>query len=241
MRFGLIGHPISHSKSPELFRAAYPDSPHTYELIDYDSFEEAYSVFKKEFDAVNVTAPFKELAFKAADNCDNSTAAIGATNLLVKTGDEVFAYNTDYTAVVELLKTFYDPAAGGSVVIAGCGGAGRAATAAAVSLGLRSVVAARNTSKCEEFCKRCGKSVSLMPIEEIGEALKEAQVLIYTIPCAIPQLQQVEEFFPKGIVIEANYRDPRLADTGLKYISGEVWLKAQARESFKIMTGRLPD
>ena len=44
MKYGLIGFPISHSSSPSLFRAAYPDRPDlTYDLIEEEDFERAYA------------------------------------------------------------------------------------------------------------------------------------------------------------------------------------------------------
>ena len=61
-KFGLIGHPIAHSLSPALFKAGY-DGRYTYDLIEEESFEAAYSRFINEYDGINVTAPFKEQAF----------------------------------------------------------------------------------------------------------------------------------------------------------------------------------
>ena len=68
-RFGLIGDPIATSKSPLLFEAAYkeqeqPDgSPYKYDLIEGADFEASFKKFEEEYSAINVTAPFKELAY----------------------------------------------------------------------------------------------------------------------------------------------------------------------------------
>ena len=56
MKFGLIGDPISHSQSPELFRRAYYGK-YCYDLIEGKYFEESYSKFLKGYEAINVTAP----------------------------------------------------------------------------------------------------------------------------------------------------------------------------------------
>ena len=97
-RFGLIGHPIAHSLSPALFKAGY-DGRYPYELIETADFEEAYERFLEEYDGINVTAPFKELAFAKADILSPECETIGATNLLVKTPEGVKAYNSDYLGV----------------------------------------------------------------------------------------------------------------------------------------------
>ena len=98
MKFGLIGHPIEHSLSPALFKAGY-DGLYPYELIETSDFEKAYSIFLKEYDGINVTAPFKELAIKKADILSEECQKIGATNLLIKTAGGVMAHNSDYLGV----------------------------------------------------------------------------------------------------------------------------------------------
>ena len=110
-RFGLIGHPIAHSLSPALFKAGY-DSRYPYELIETSDFEDAYGRFLQEYDGINVTAPFKELAFRKADILSEECQRIGATNLLIKTPEGIKAYNSDYLGVrlwlEEVAATFLD-------------------------------------------------------------------------------------------------------------------------------------
>ena len=72
MKYGLIGYPISHSKSPELFRAAYPDTDMSYDLIEESDFSRAYRRFLQEYEAVNVTAPFKGDAFRKVDDVSHA-------------------------------------------------------------------------------------------------------------------------------------------------------------------------
>ena len=64
-RFGLLGYPIAHSLSPSLFKAGY-DGRYDYELVEQADFDTAWRIFLKRYQAVNVTAPFKELAFEKA-------------------------------------------------------------------------------------------------------------------------------------------------------------------------------
>jgi hypothetical protein len=98
MKFGLIGHPIGHSLSPALFKAGY-DGKYTYDLIETPDFEEAYQRFLNDYDGINVTAPFKELAIRKADILSEECKAIGATNLLIKTPEGIKAYNSDFLGV----------------------------------------------------------------------------------------------------------------------------------------------
>lgn len=101
-RFGLIGHPISHSLSPALFKAAYMKeygSSYVYDLIEESDFGKAFGIFMESYDGINVTAPFKEKAFRRAGHAEKECRAIGAANLLVKTGSGISAYNTDIMGV----------------------------------------------------------------------------------------------------------------------------------------------
>ena len=107
MKFGLIGHPIEHSLSPALFRAGY-DGRYPYDLIETPDFEEAYQRFLEEYDGINVTAPFKELAIKKADILSEECKAIGATNLLIKTPEGIKAYNSDFRGLKILLQNFLE-------------------------------------------------------------------------------------------------------------------------------------
>lgn len=129
-RFALIGHPIAHSLSPRLFRAAY-DGKYAYDLIETPDFEQAWERFRKDYRAINVTAPFKGRAFEKADWRSPECERVGATNLCVNTEEGVKAYNSDYLAVRALME-----GRGGSASVIGFGGAGKAALAAARDLGL---------------------------------------------------------------------------------------------------------
>ena len=101
-RFGLIGHPIAHSLSPALFKAGY-DGRYQYDLIETEDFEEAYERFLKDYDGINVTAPFKELAVRKADILSEECRRIGAANILTKTPEGIKAHNSDYLGVRQWL------------------------------------------------------------------------------------------------------------------------------------------
>ena len=129
-RFGLIGYPISHSRSPRLFTAAY-GGRFPYDLIETPDFGQAWERFLSGYKAINVTAPFKGDAFARADWKSPECLRVGATNLVVRTPEGLRAYNSDYLGVRALLE----PLGRGTAAVVGYGGAGRAALAAAEDLG----------------------------------------------------------------------------------------------------------
>ena len=285
MKFGLIGHPIAHSLSPALFKAGY-DGKYPYELIETGDFEKAYRRFLDSYDGINVTAPFKELAYAKADILSEECKVIKATNLLVKTPEGIKAYNSDYLGVRMWLKEVADMlsgcsaiekratplAAGGgardavvggvlfdaghseravhnicerlSVLIVGLGGAGKAAVAAAESLGM-DVVRMNRTVRDEKT----------RPLEDFRECFREADIVIYNIPTVIPQLNELtdNDFAPgkAKFILEANYKDPsfgkdlidrmRTANPQAEYTGGRTWLLYQAVTGYELFTGEKPD
>ena len=114
-KFALIGNPISHSKSPELFRKAFPGSGMSYDLIERDTVEQSIACLKeKGYGGANVTAPFKESAMQFVTDPDPVSKALGATNLILFRNDKVFSYNTDYLAVRRMVR---EPAFANQIIL----------------------------------------------------------------------------------------------------------------------------
>lgn len=219
MKFGLIGHPIEHSQSPRLFEEAYGDK-YSYDLIDEADFEKAWGIFLENYDGINVTAPFKEKALEKADILSPECVKTGATNLVVKTPKGTKAFNSDYLGLKALLKDLGFTE--GVALVVGFGGAGKAAAAAAADSGLDVVICNRTTSKRE----------GIRPLDEVGILASVADVTIYTLPVAIPELEEASF----TCLIEANYRDPQASGADVeKYVPGTEWLKYQAITGFPIL------
>lgn len=216
LKFGLIGHPISHSQSPELFAEAF-GGKYPYELIETPDFDQAWERFRAGYKAINITAPFKEQALQRADIVTEECRLVGATNLCVKTAGGIKAYNSDFRGVRRILseKGF---AEGDVALVVGFGGAGKAAAQACRSLGLDTVVCNRTTSKGE----------GLRPLDEIPVLAAVADIIIYTLPVAVPGIDSLAG----KTILEANYRDPVLDGIAGDYIPGTAWLRAQASEGF---------
>ena len=107
MKYGLIGYPIAHSLSPALFRAAYPDSPEmTYDLIEESDFERAYARFLKDYEAVNVTTPYKDEAFRKVNVADTIARELYAVNILKKKDGKIYGYNSDFWALQKMLAPY---------------------------------------------------------------------------------------------------------------------------------------
>ena len=250
-RFGLIGYPIGHSLSPGLFNAAYHER-FSYELIENKSFERAYSIFSESFRGINVTAPFKEIALSTAGICSDECLVIGAANILVKKHGVIYAYNSDFLAVKSIIQTIRKE--NRKILVIGCGGAGKAAAAAAVNLGKETTIINRTVGKAMEWAKRLETDkVCVKPAGDLANCIKNSDIIINTLPCNLPELDSIvtSDDYDNPIkgktVIEANYRNPQLCGCitnrklDINYISGHKWLLEQAASGYLKLTSDEPD
>lgn len=224
IKFGLIGDPISHSASPALFAKAY-GGKWQYDLIEGADFEASWKRFLDEYQAINITTPFKEPAFRKVAECGvlgEGVEDLAAINIAVKEADgKIHGYNSDYLGVLKVLRDRgFGP--GQTAVVAGFGGAGRAAAAAARVAGMDVVV-----------CNRTRHTPEIRPLEELPVLAGIADILIYTLAFPIPGLDTIS---CPGAILEANYRQPCLAGRP-GYIPGTEWHRAQGETGYPLMTG----
>ncbi len=115
-KFGLIGYPIAESRSPMLFEKAF-GGKYEYDLIEGEDFEAAWQKFIDDYQAINVTAPFKQKAFEkvvamAVEGkgiVSGPCFKIKATNLLLKGPEGIEAHNSDFTGIILSVAEAYFP------------------------------------------------------------------------------------------------------------------------------------
>ena len=240
-RFGLIGHPVAGSLSPRLFEAAYGER-YPYDLIEGACFDCSWQRFLDSYDGINITAPFKQEAFRSVDRLSDDARRCGAVNLAVKTSDGILGCNTDVDGVILAVREAFaglqsvtpDPTnLPSEALVIGCGGAGRAAAVAAQRLGCRVHVANRTTSRAEALAAELG--CDWIPAGSLASLSPD--LVIYTVPGPMDGLPA----FPDAVILEANYRTPVLAGCGRAYISGIRWLLYQAVAGYHLFTEETPD
>ena len=264
-KYGLIGDPIKHSLSPALFRAGF-GGLYDYDLIEGNDFEKSYEIFLNEYEAINVTAPFKERAFSKAEILSPECKVIEACNVLKKTKDGVVAANTDYLGIMKTLLPYHNAEKiKPTTLVVGCGGAGKAAAYAARILGNDVIILNRDIRKAEDFAQKLLEhtegisTVVARPLSDFCKYFKLAGTIIYTLPLAIPQLKELKKSDIQGglfkrlprVILEANYLNPsfptkilselKVINPKINYASGREWLLYQAVEAYAIFTGAEPN
>lgn len=237
-KLALIGKDISHSLSPALFNAAgLLIDGSSYDLIDSANLSKAMEFIKTGlYNGANITAPFKEEILAYCNEFDPSVKATGASNLIVKSGDSFKAFNTDtFGAYGPFEARGTKPS---RVLIAGAGGASKAAAYIFSQKGFEISIVNRNWEKAKEVAQKFNSGT--IEITDLQDKITQFDIFIYTIPVPITQLEQVD--FQNIIIAEANYKKPVLDKIKCKeYINGLEWLVNQAIPGFKLLTGKEPD
>ncbi|WP_307609299.1 shikimate 5-dehydrogenase [Pseudarthrobacter sp. W1I19] len=103
-----------------------------------------------------VSMPYKEDVIALVDEMDPSAKAIDSVNTIVNTDGHLKAYNTDYTAIEQLLASNHVPTSY-SVLVQGAGGMAKATVAALRDAGFTDVtVLARNETTGRALAEQYG-------------------------------------------------------------------------------------
>ncbi len=150
--FGLIGKPLGHSKSEQLFKTRFSREHISadYRNFELDSIEELPDVISANpsLCGFNVTIPYKEAVIPYLDELDESARAVGAVNTVkvIRNGESVrlVGYNTDCIGFIESIKEYVGDRK--KALILGTGGVSKAVRHAFDLLGIESRYVSRNSS-----------------------------------------------------------------------------------------------
>lgn len=130
-RYGVFGHPISHSLSPKIhamFASATKQNLRydRYDVAPGDFEREAHAFFERGGRGLNVTVPHKEIAAEWADDLTPRARQAGAVNTLSTLDDgRILGDNTDGAGFMADLARLGVDIRGRRVLILGAGGATR--------------------------------------------------------------------------------------------------------------------
>jgi shikimate dehydrogenase len=261
LRAAVLGHPISHSKSPALHQAAYAKLGADIGYTAIDVTEESLPAFMESVRAepgwrgLSVTMPLKKAMVREVDEVRGVAQVLGVINTVVFEGAGESArrvgYNTDVAGIVNALRNAGAAEAPVAVVLGG-GGTAAAAVAALRELGARSVaVCVRDTGRAAEVraaASGLATEIAVRPMTEAVAALAGADVVMSTLPprAADGMAAEFEALGAPadGVLLDVAY-DPwpsRIAaaweSRGGKVVAGLEMLLYQAVEQVRYFTGR---
>jgi len=151
-RYGVIGHPISHSKSPVIHAqfARQTRQELTYEAIDIEPADLATtldSLIHEGFKGLNVTVPHKNAVVDLMDELSDRARLAGAVNTITtQTGGKLVGDNTDGIGLVrDLQRNLRFELQDADILILGAGGATRGIVPSLLEADPRGIVVANRT------------------------------------------------------------------------------------------------
>tara|TARA_R110002051_G_scaffold302943_1_gene371551 strand:- start:99 stop:836 length:738 start_codon:yes stop_codon:yes gene_type:complete len=240
-KFGLIGHPLTHSFSKKFFTEKFEKEGIegcTYELYDIPNAFELDDILNEdpEIEGVNVTIPHKEDVIAMLDDLEEACEEIGAVNCIhiqdgIRTG-----YNTDYIGFKNSLSPWLGDAKVKALIL-GTGGASKAIKQALKDLDIDYL----SVSRSEDEDQITYDDLTLDP-----GIMKTHRLIVNTTPLgtfpnvdgmpAIP----LEQFSPSHFVYDLVYNPPvttlmqACLNAGGKAKNGHEMLILQAEASWEI-------
>lgn len=181
----LLGHPVAHSKSPVMHNALYQKLglDWHYDRMDCADQEEARRFIEgQEYLGINITTPYKPLAFSCADIKAASAELARGANVLASKASKLIGYNVDGLGCVSFLEQKGFPFAKATVVICGTGPTSFAiAHAAALAGASKVMIIGRESERAqaaldryrEELATLASATIALPPMQEGHRSLRE--------------------------------------------------------------------
>ncbi|MBW4706714.1 shikimate dehydrogenase [Roseobacter sp. YSTF-M11] len=186
---GVIGSPISHSKSPQLHRhwlSKYGVRGFyiPMDVAARDLRDVLITLPKAGFVGVNITIPHKEAVLEIADLVTDRATLIGAANTLIFRKDgKIHADNTDGYGFLENLKAGapkWNPTQGAAAIL-GAGGASRAVIASLLEAGVPEILLSNRTRvRAEKLQSDFGNRITVIDWVQAGNMLEEASLVVNT-------------------------------------------------------------
>jgi shikimate dehydrogenase len=253
--YGVLGHPVRHSRSPELQAAAFEHLAidAAYVALDVAPERLAEAVVGAHalgFQGLNVTVPHKRAVVPLCGAVDAVAGEVGAVNTLRRTEHGWEGFNTDAAACLMLLRE-EGLRPGARALLAGAGGAARAAAWALVRAGAELRIAARRPDAAERLAAELSPLVSggaaapaAVPWDALAAEADAADAVVNgttiglhagdaPLPLRVRAGQLVLDFVYGETILARAARE-----AGARLVSGERILVRQGALAFALWTGR---
>lgn len=256
---GVMGWPVSHSKSPVLHgywleRYAI-DGAYIPMAVPPDDLPRAVAGLRAlGFKGSNVTVPHKQAVMALCDTVAEDARKIGAVNtLVIDTDGRITGSNTDHAGFMENLRLgdpAWDPAAGPAMVL-GAGGAARAILYGLIKAGVPEIrLANRTKDRADVLAADFGPTVKVVDFAEADDGLADCSLLANTTSLGMqgqPPLEIRLDALPTDAlvtdIVYAPLVTPLLADAmrrGNRTVDGLGMLLHQAVPGFEAWFGTRP-
>lgn len=244
--YGVVGDPISHTKSPELHNAWF--AAHQINAVYLPFRSSTISEFIAAARAIelrgfNVTVPHKESILDHLDSLDTSAAALRAVNTVKNESGKLVGYNTDYIGFSKLLAAA--PSASSALVL-GAGGASRCACAVLRDLSVQTAIFNRTSVKANSLAKEFGaravsaEELTMLSVDVVINATSLGLNPRDSAPIDLKLLSQLPLAAIDLIYGKETAFLQQAKELNISAIDGKIMLVEQAKKSFEVWTGIAP-
>ena len=232
LKIGLIGEHLSHSYSPQIHKEL---GNYAYRLIELPPNEVGAFLTAGEFDALNVTIPYKQEVIPYLARLSETARRIGAVNTIVREADgSLSGYNTDYDGLFDMILDLGVSLSHKKVLVLGSGGASKTAVTVANDLGAsRVVVISRGGENNYQNLEKHTDAAVIINTTPVGMYPNNGKAPL-SLDC-FPQLEAVFDLIYNpartALLQEAEAR-------GIKVQNGLLMLVSQARRAAELFTRR---
>lgn len=256
----VIGHPIAHSKSPDVhgYWLRKYGIPGHYIPLDISPGNLTGLLPRLPdlgFVGANVTIPHKETVMNIADKITDRATLIGAANTLIfRRNGRIIADNTDgYGFIANIRQTVpnWNPKLGLAVVF-GAGGAARAVLASLLDVGVpRIILTNRTRERAEKLRADFGNRIEVVDWVHAGNILDDAKLVVNTTSLGMTGHREMriplDGLKPGTIVNDLVYSPLRTGllataeEKGCRVVDGLGMLLHQAVPGFERWFGKRPE
>ena len=265
-KFGIIGHPLSHSLSNVMHQAAFKECglEGTYDVLDTKP-EDIVSRIKflksNGYNGFNVTIPHKVTVSLFLEQFDEYANLAGAVNTVKILDDKtLYGYNTDVYGFIKALPKGFS-LLGESAAILGTGGASRAVCTGLSTLGIKNIdLFSRNvidSHNVVEGFRNKFKNVEInLYQKEMLKSLEKYKIVINTTPLGMKNFaadisplddEIVKTLKDNAIIYDIVYNPiktefiKQAIKFNKQYVTGVDMLVLQGARAFEIWTDQMPD
>ncbi len=224
MEYGCIGEKLSHSFSKEIHEKI---KDYKYELLELSKESVPEFIKGKNYKAINVTIPYKEVVIPYLDHVSDEAMAIGSVNTVVNKNGVLYGYNTDFLGMKKMIEENGISLLEKKVVILGTGGTSKTACALSKHLLAKEVIKVSREEKEDAIT-----------YEALLSNHTDAEIIINTTPVGMyPNAEgrplNISSFSKLEAVVDAIYNPLRtnlVSDAlkrGIKGVGGLYMLVAQ--------------
>ena len=255
----VIGHPISHSKSPLIHN--YWIKTHglngSYEAIDIhiDNLRtDVHALVSKGYSGFNVTVPHKIAIMELCDEIDDLAKEIGAVNTVTIKNGKLYGTNTDAYGFIQNIKQAapdFDFSSG-RIVVLGAGGAANAVLYALLQEGAGEIILTNRTiEKAQKLAALNPDIIKVADWADRNDICEGASLIINTTSLGMtdkPPLTIDISYAANNALVTDIVYSPLQTDLlksaqshGFKTVTGIGMLLHQARPGFELWHGVIPE